>query len=62
MSEDKKVLQGKLLNTHRVILNEISDIKANSTEQTLEEDRKKIQGLERQLKLIAESLYRLYNE
>lgn len=62
MSEDKKILQGKLMNTHRIILNEISDIKANSTEQTLEEDRKKIQGLERQLKLVAESLYRLYNE
>ena len=62
MSEDKKILQGKLLNTHRSILNQISDIRANSTEQTLNEDKKKIQELEHQIKLIASSLFKLYSE
>jgi|LauGreDrversion4_2_1035121.scaffolds.fasta_scaffold130446_4 hypothetical protein len=62
MSEDKRILQGKLMNTHRNILNQISDIRANSSEQSLNEDKKKIQDLEKQLKLVAESLYRLYNE
>ena len=62
MSEDKRILQGKLMNTHRNILKQISDIRANSSEQSLNEDKKKIQDLEKQLKLVAESLYRLYNE
>jgi hypothetical protein len=62
MSEDKRILQGKLMNTHRNILNQISDIRANSSEQTITEDKKRIQDLEKQLKLVAESLYRLYNE
>lgn len=60
MSEDRKILQGKLMNTHRLILNQISDIRANSTEHTIDEDRKKIQRLEMDLKLVAESLYNLY--
>jgi hypothetical protein len=60
MSEDRKILQGKLMNTHRLILNQISDIRANSTENTIDEDRKKIQRLEMDLKLVAESLYNLY--
>ena len=60
MSEDRKILQGKLMNTHRLILNEVSEIRAASTETTLEEDRKKIAQLERELKLIANSLYNLY--
>ena len=42
MSEDKKILQGKLMNTHRLILNEVSEIRAASTEATLEEDRKRM--------------------
>jgi len=59
--EDKRILQEKLMNSHRIIINEIADIKAKNFEPT-EEDRKKIKKLEGQLKLIAESLYRLYNE
>ena len=60
MSEDRKILQGKLMNTHRLLLNEVSEIRSASTEATLEEDRKKIMQLERELKLIANSLYNLY--
>jgi hypothetical protein len=59
--EDKRILQGKLMNSHRFIINEIADIKAKNIEPT-EEDKKQIKKLEGQLKLIAESLYRLYNE
>lgn len=59
--EDKRILQGKLMNSHRLIINEIADIKAKNIEPT-EEDKKQIKKLEGQLKLIAESLYRLYNE
>jgi len=59
--EDKRILQGKLMNSHRLITNEIADIKAKNFE-TTEEDKKKIKKLEGQLKLIAESLYVLYNE
>jgi hypothetical protein len=59
--EDKRILQGKLMNSHRLIINEIADIKAKNIEPT-EEDQKQIKKLEGQLKLIADSLYRLYNE
>jgi len=59
--EDKRILQGKLMNSHRFITNEIADIRAKNIEPT-EEDKKQIKKLEGQLKLIAESLYRLYNE
>jgi len=59
--EDKRIVQGKLMNTHRIVINEIADIKSKNIEPT-EEDQKKIKKLEGQLKLIADSLYRLYNE
>jgi hypothetical protein len=59
--EDKRILQGKLMNTHTRIINEIAEIKAKNFEPT-EEDKKQIKKLEGQLKLVAESLYRLYNE
>ena len=59
--EDKRIVQGKLMNTHRMVINEIADIKSKNIEPT-EEDQKKIKKLEVQLKLIANSLYRLYNE
>ena len=61
MGQDKRELQGKLMNTHRRILNEISDIKAANFELS-DQDKKKISELEKQLKLVAENLYRLYNE
>ena len=59
--EDKRIVQGKLMNTHRIVINEIADIKSKNIEPT-EEDQKKIKKLEGQLKLLADSLYRLYNE
>jgi hypothetical protein len=62
MEEDRKILQGKLMNSHRLIMNEISDIRANSDESTIEEDRKKIKLLENKLKLISDSLYNLYRK
>jgi len=59
--EDRRIVQEKLMNSHRMIINEIADIKSKNFEPT-EEDQKQIKKLEGQLKLIAESLYRLYNE
>ena len=58
---DKRELQGKLMNTHRKILNEISEIKATNFELS-EEDRKKIEKLELQVKEVAQKLYVLYNK
>ena len=39
--EDKRIVQGKLMNTHRMVINEIADIKSKNIEPT-EEDQKKI--------------------
>lgn len=57
---DKRVIQGQLMNEHRKILNEISDIRANSSERTIEEDKLKIKQLEMKLKIVAGKLYHLY--
>lgn len=56
---DKKILHGKLMNEHRLISNEISDIKASSFELT-KEQKEKVAILENKLKLIAQQLYVLY--
>ncbi len=61
MAQDKRELQGKLMKMHTNIINEISDIKQKNFELS-DEDRKKVNELEKRLKLVAESLYRLYNE
>jgi hypothetical protein len=61
MAQDKRELQGKLMTMHTNIINEISDIKQKNFEIS-DEDRKKVNELEKRLKLVAESLYRLYNE
>ena len=58
--EDKRILQEKLMNSHRIIINEIADIKANSFELNNEE-KQRISKLENDLKLIAQRLYTLYN-
>ena len=42
--EDKRIVQGKLMNTHRMVINEIADIKSKNIEPT-EEDQKKIKKL-----------------
>ena len=56
---DKKELQGRLMNEHRIILNKISDIKANNFKLT-QENKKEIAELERKLKIVAHKLYTLY--
>ena len=56
---DKKELQGRLMNEHRIILNKISDIKANNFELT-QENKKEIAELERKLKIVAHIFYTLY--
>jgi hypothetical protein len=56
---DKKELQGRLMNEHRMITNQISDIKANNFELT-QENKKEIAELERKLKIVAQKLYTLY--
>jgi len=56
---DKKILHGQLMNEHRLISNEISDIKASSFELN-KEQKEKIQQLEIRLKVIATKLYNLY--
>ena len=61
MKEDKRLLQGALMEQHRRIVNEIADIKAEKFELT-EEDKKQISKLENDLKLVAQRLYVLYNE
>ena len=59
MSERKKILHGQLMSEHRRLTNEISDIKAQSFELN-EEQKKRIQILEAEIKRIAEQLYTLY--
>lgn len=61
MKEDKRLLQGALMEQHRRIVNEIADIKADKFELT-DDDKKKITKLENDLKLVAQRLYVLYNE
>jgi len=56
---DKKELQGRLMNEHRIILNQISDIKASNFELT-KENKKEIAELEKKLKIVAYKLYTLY--
>ena len=60
MVNDKRIMQGALMEQHRRIINEIADIKADKFELT-EDDKKRIGKLENDLKLIAQRLYTLYN-
>jgi hypothetical protein len=46
---------------HTNIINEISEIKQKNFELS-DEDKKKVNELEKRLKLVAESLYKLYNQ
>lgn len=59
MSERQRILHGQLMSEHRRLTNEISDIKAQSFELN-EEQKKRIQALEAEIKRIAEQLYTLY--
>lgn len=56
---DKRMIQGQLMNEHRLISNEIADIKASSFELS-KEQKQKISELEMRLKMIAQKLYKLY--
>ena len=49
------------MNEHRLISNEISDIKASSFELN-KEQKEKVQQLEGRLKYIANKLYTVYNQ
>jgi hypothetical protein len=60
MGNDKRIMQGALMEQHRRIINEIADIKAENFELT-EDNKKRISKLENDLKLIAQRLYTLYN-
>lgn len=56
---DKRMIQGQLMNEHRLISNEIADIKASSFELS-KEQKQRISELEIRLKMIAQKLYKLY--
>lgn len=58
---DKRILHGQLMNEHRLISNEIADIKSSSFELN-KEQKEKVQQLEGRLKDIANKLYNLYNQ
>jgi hypothetical protein len=58
---DKKVVHGKLMNQHRLISNEIADIKAASYELS-QEQKDRVNSLERQLMMIMNQLHQLYNQ
>lgn len=58
---DKRILHGQLMNEHRLISNEIADIKASSFELN-KEQKEKVQKLEGRLKDVANKLYTLYNQ
>ena len=53
--QDKRILHGQLMNEHRRLSNEISDIKANSYELN-EEEKRKVEALQRQQLLIMKKL------
>ena len=56
---DKKILHGQLMNQHRIISNEIADIKANSYELN-EEEKRKVAELQRQQLIIMKKLENLF--
>jgi hypothetical protein len=58
---DKRILHERLLNEHRLITNQITDIKTANFEIT-PEVKKEIRNLEGKLILISKQLYNLYNE
>jgi hypothetical protein len=58
---DKKIIHGKLMNQHRLISNEIADIKASSYELSPQQ-KERVSGLERQLMMIMNQLHQLYNQ
>jgi hypothetical protein len=57
--QDKRIIHGQLMNEHRRLSNEISDIKANSYELN-EEEKRKVESLQRQQLLIMKKLENLF--
>ena len=53
---DKEIIHGKLMNQHRLISNEIADIKASSYELSPQQ-KERVSGLERQLMMIMNQLH-----
>ncbi len=58
---DKRLIHEKLMNEHRLVTNQITDIKTANFEIT-PQVKKEIQTLENKLILISKQLYNLYNE
>lgn len=58
---DKRLIHEKLMNEHRLVTNQIADIKTANFEIT-PQVKKEIQTLENKLILISKQLYNLYNE
>jgi hypothetical protein len=56
--QDKRIIHGQLMNEHRRLANEISDIKANSYELN-EQEKKQVAELQRQQMLIMKKLENL---
>jgi|694.fasta_scaffold110242_2 hypothetical protein len=61
MKMDKRLIHEKLMNEHRLVTNQITDIKTANFEIT-PQVKKEIQTLENKLILISKQLYNLYNE
>ena len=56
--QDKRIIHGQLMNEHRRLANEISDIKANSYELN-EQEKRQVAELQRQQMLIMKKLENL---
>ena len=56
--QDKRIIHGQLLNEHRIISNEISDIKANSYELN-EDEKRKVTELQKRQFMIMKQLENL---
>ena len=50
--QDKRIIHGQLMNEHRILANEIADIKANSYELNEEEKRKAAELQRRQFTIM----------
>jgi hypothetical protein len=56
--QDKRIIHGQLMNEHRILANEIADIKANSYELN-EEEKRKVAELQRRQFIIMKQLENL---
>jgi hypothetical protein len=56
--QDKRIIHGQLMNEHRLISNEIADIKSNSYELN-EEEKRKVAELQRRQLIIMKQLENL---